>query len=376
MKLKLLAVAVAAVISTPAFAEGEASAKAGSGLKVKTGDVSLKVGGRLMYDIDWFDDEAFNGATDSGSDSELRRARIYVSGELGDWEAKVQGDFKDDGETGLSDAYIQYNGWDSLELVLGKHKEPFGLEEQTSSKDITAIERTMITNALAPGKNYGAALGSFSDEFTWMVGVYDHGEEGNNIATGVTGRMTFAPMVTKNEVFHLGFGFRQTQLEGNEYGDADQRLEIHTANEKVGSGSIIGESLMAYNVEVAYAAGPFHAQAEYFDGEVDGGNFTTDTDITGYYAQVGYILTGESRPYSKGKFKRVKPKGANGAWELFGRLSHYEPGSDEADAYTLGLNYYASNAVRVGVNYVNGDLNEGGTSKDGNAIALRFQYVF
>ena len=173
MKLKLLAVAVAAVISTPAFAESEVKAKAGGGAKFKTDDVSIKVGGRLMYDIDWFDDEAFTGNTGSGSDSELRRARIYVSGEFGNWEAKVQGDFKDDGDTALSDAYIQYNGWDDLELVLGKHKEPFGLEEQTSSKDITAIERTMITNALAPGKNYGASLGSFSDEFTWMVGLYD-----------------------------------------------------------------------------------------------------------------------------------------------------------------------------------------------------------
>lgn len=382
MKLKLLAVAVAAAISTPAFAETEAKAKAGGGMKVNTDDVSIKVGGRLMYDIDWFDDEAFNGNTDSGSDSELRRARIYVSGEFGDWEAKVQGDFKDDGDTALSDAYIQYNGWDDLELMLGKHKEPFGLEEQTSSKDITAIERTMITNALAPGKNYGVSLGSASDAFTWKVGLYDHGEEGDNIATGVTGRVTFAPVLTKSQVFHLGFGYRQSQLEGNEYGDADQRLEIHTANEKVGSGSIMGEKINAYNLEVAYAAGPFHAQGEYFDAEVDGGSWTTDTDIEGYYAQFGYVLTGESRPYSKGKFKRVSPKGNKGAWEVFGRFSHYEPGSDEADAYTLGLNYYASKAVRVGINYVNGDLTEFDSDinnfvdKDGNAIAVRFQYVF
>ena len=75
-------------------------------------------------------------------------------------------------------------------------------------------------------------------------------------------------------------------------------------------------------------------------------------------------------------FKRVTPKGSAGAWEVFGRLSHYAPGNDEADTYTLGLNYYASKAVRIGVNYVNGDMNEGGINKDGNALALRFQYVF
>lgn len=377
MKLKLIAVAVATIISAPAFAEGEASAKAGSGFKVETGDVSLSVGGRLQYDIDMFDGEAFSGTDDSGSDSELRRARIFISGKIAkDWSGKVQGNFKDDGTTNLEDAYIKYTGWESADLTLGKHKEPFGLEENTSSKDITAIERTMIINALAPGKNYGASLGGGSNDFTWKFGIYDHGDEGGNIATGFSGRVTTAPIATKDEVFHLGFGYTQSRLAGNTYGEADQRLEIHTADEKVGSSSIIGESIMAYNLEVAYSTGPFHAQAEYFDGEVDGGNLALDTDIEGYYAQVGYILTGESRPYSKGVFKRVKPKGDAGAWEVFGRYSNYEPGADEAETFTLGLNYYANAAVRVGLNYVMSDMTEGGVDKDGDALAVRFQYVF
>ncbi|MCW9029833.1 MAG: porin [Kangiella sp.] len=378
MKLKLIAVAVATVISAPAFAEGESSAKAGSGFKVETGDVSLSVGGRLQYDIDMFDGEAFSGTDDSGSDSELRRARIFVSGKIAkDWSAKVQANFNDaDSEANLEDAYIKYTGWESADLTLGKHKEPFGLEENTSSKDITAIERTMIINALAPGKNYGASLGNASDDFSWKFGVYDRGDEGGNIATAFTGRVTFAPVVSKDEVFHLGFGYTQSRLAGNTYGEADQRLEIHTADEKVGSGSILGESIMAYNLELAYSTGPFHAQAEYFDGEVDGGSWTADTDIEGYYAQVGYILTGESRPYSKGVFKRVKPKGDAGAWEVFGRFSSYEPGTDEAEAFTVGLNYYASAAVRIGLNYVSADMTEGGIDKDGDALAVRFQYVF
>lgn len=376
MKLKLIAVAVATVISTPAFAEGEASAKAGSGFKVETGDVSLSVGGRLQYDIDMFDGDAFSGADESGSDSELRRARIFVSGKIAkDWSGKVQANFSDDGSANLEDAYIKYTGWDGADLTLGKQKEPFGLEEQISSKDITAIERTMIINALAPGKNYGVSLGGGSNDFTWKFGVYDRGDEGGNIATGFTGRVTAAPIATKDEVFHLGFGYTQSRLAGNVYGEADQRLEIHTAAEKVGSGSIIGESINAYNLEVAYSTGPFHAQAEYFDGEVDGG-LAPDTDLEGYYAQVGYILTGESRPYSKGVFKRVKPKGDAGAWEVFGRFSSYEPGTDEAEAFTIGLNYYANAAVRIGLNYVSGDMTEGGVDKDGDALAVRIQYVF
>lgn len=377
MKLKLLAVAVIAAISTPAFAETKVSAKAGKGIKVKKGDTELSIGGRVMFDVDYFDGDAFSSSNVSGSDTEIRRARLFLKGKFAkDWEAKIQGDFKDSGSTKLADAYVKYKGFDFANVTMGKHKAPFGLEEQTSSKDITAIERTMATNAFAPGRKYGVSVGDASKDMSWAIGLYDFGDDSGQIQTGIVGRLTFAPIAAKNETFHLGIGFNSHNLASNVYKDADQRLEIHTARQKVGSGSIAGQKMTAYNLEIAYASGPFHAQAEYFDGEIDGGGWTADTDLSGYYAQVGYILTGESRPYKKGKFKRVKPKGNAGAWEILGRYSHYAPGNDDATVYTLGLNYYANNAVRLGVNYVMGDLYESATDKDGDAIAFRVQYVF
>ena len=59
MKLKLIAVAVATVISAPAFAETETSGKAGSGFTVKTDDVSFSVFGRVQYDVDMWDGDAY-----------------------------------------------------------------------------------------------------------------------------------------------------------------------------------------------------------------------------------------------------------------------------------------------------------------------------
>ncbi len=379
MKLKLLAVAVAAAISSPVFAEGETNAKASKGFTVNDQDVTFTVGGRLQFDYDWFDGDAFANGDTSGSDSELRRSRIFIKGKVGkDWEGKLQADFKDNGGTKLADAYLKYKGWDSVDVTLGNFNAPFGLEENVSSKDITAIERSMASGAFDPGRDYGVQLSKASKDFTWAIAVQDAGEESGNVATQVTGRLTFAPIVSKDEVFHLGAGIQKRRLAGNNYDGADQRLDVHLADEKVGAGSIAGESLNVYNFEIAYAAGPFHAQAEYFDGEVTevNGSMTGDTDLSGYYATVGYILTGESRPYKNGVFKRVTPKGKDGAWEVFGRWSSYEPGADEAEALTLGLNYYANTAVRIGLNYVMGDLTEGGVDKDGNALSVRFQYVF
>ncbi|NVJ65297.1 MAG: porin [Gammaproteobacteria bacterium] len=372
MKLKLLAVAVAAAITTPAaFAETEVSTKAGSGMTVKTGDTSINIGGRIQLDADWFDGDAYSGSDDSGSDTEVRRARLFAKGKIGkNWEAKIRANFKS-GKTDVDEAWVKFKGWDFADLTIGTHKANFGLEQQTSSKDITAIERTMATNAFAIGNEMGIALGKGNNDYTWGVGVYDLGDEGDHVATGITGRLTFSPINTKEEVLHLGVGFNKQRVEGDEWG-VSERLEVHTADYKFKT-DFATQSVEIFNVEAAYAIGSFHAQAEYFDASTDNG------DASGYYAQLGYILTGESRPYSKGKFKRVKPKGKDGAWELMYRYSTLDTTNglvfgDEAKAHTFGVNYYANNAIRVGLNYVTSDVKR--ADLDGDAIAVRVQYVF
>jgi phosphate-selective porin OprO/OprP len=126
--------------------------------------------------------------------------------------------------------------------------------------------------------------------------------------------------------------------------------------------------------------GPFHAQAEYFDAE-DGND-----DVDGYYVQLGWVITGESRPYEDGKFKRVKPANKNGALEL---VLRYEEGDGKysdvglssslvnGEQTTVGLNYYVNDYVRVGLSYMDGEAeNSIGQSFDGDELRARFQFAF
>lgn len=131
----------------------------------------------------------------------------------------------------------------------------------------------------------------------------------------------------------------------------------------------------AVGFEAAAVAGPFHIEAEYVDGEDDA------TDVNAYYVQAGYVLTGESRPYKGGVFKRIAPSGNKGALELVARYengdgnhSDIELGNTNASAYTIGLNYYPHKNVKFGINYTEGKSNL--NSDEGNELRVRAQLTF
>ncbi|MAM59962.1 MAG: ATPase [Maritimibacter sp.] len=326
-----------------------------SGLEVKKADDSagFKLGGRIQWDYDATQTD--DGAVDT-QDFDVRRARLYTAGYYGDWSYKTQFNVAEsDGADGgtVEDLYIRYNGFGSRATVtVGKQKEPFGLEELTSSKDISALERSAMTERYAPGRNAGLQLSGKGRNWTYGVGYFEADGDGpddiNNAA--ITGRATFAPINGNDRVLHVGAGFSSR--------DAD------TSQDETD----------LYNVELAGVVGPFHAQTEYFDS--DEGSVSSD----GYYIQLGWIITGESRPYKGGKFKRVKPASNAGAWEVIAR---YEDGdgkysdvglsSTDGEQTTFGVNYYANNNVRLGISYMDGeDVNNNG----GDELRGRVQYAF
>ena len=88
-----------------------------------------------------------------------------------------------------------------------------------------------------------------------------------------------------------------------------------------------------------------------------------------------------SRPYKDGVFKRIKPMATSGAWELVARyeagdgdFGDVELSETDASAYTVGLNWYATNNARLGVNYTVGDSEV--NSDEGKELRARIQYVF
>jgi len=339
MNIKLIAALLAAsAMASTSVANAEVKVSTNGGLKVESGDYKFEFGGRIMYD---YNKSELNGETDE-DDFDLRRGRVYAKGNIAkNWAFKTQ--FNTNGD-GVEDLYLRYTGWGkAANITIGNQKMPFGLEELTSSKDISVLERSAITERYAVGRAEGVQLHGNMGNSSYGVGVFTDDETDSEV--GFAARYAIAPVKSDNAVLHFGVAYK----------DIDEES--------------------ALGIEAALATGPFHIQAEYVDGE-EGSD-----DLSGYYLQAGYIFTGESRPYKDGIFKRVAPEGKGGAWELVARYedgdgdhSDIELGSADASAYTLGLNWYAHKNVKFGINYTDGEDNL--SDDDGNEFRVRFQLTF
>tara|TARA_R110002049_G_scaffold37043_3_gene117203 strand:- start:505 stop:1836 length:1332 start_codon:yes stop_codon:yes gene_type:complete len=365
------------------------SLKDGS-LKFKSGDKAFEtqIGGRVMADYAFMDDKDLGN---TGNASELRRARLFVKGKaFTDFGYKLQLDFAGDGVE-IKDAYLQYNGWKPASVTLGNHKMPFGLEELTSSKYITFMERSAANEIFSVGRKNGLSVGTNGDNWSLTGAVHmdgiDNENNGQNEDYGYGARVSFAPIAEKTQVVHLGAAFHHQEYEamGGASGKVSGRPEVHTAGKIFSGASITADDYDQYGLEAAAVFGPFSAQAEYFTRDINATATGLDQDLDAWYAYGSYFITGESRSYdaSKGEFGRVKPKsvvgqGGYGAWEVALRYTDIDlednGAGNKGDITTVGLNWYATRNIRLMADYSTADVE--GATDDFNAFQVRGQIDF
>lgn len=418
MKTKLITLAAAGLIASQANAGtvttdgADIIIKTKGGFEAKTadGDYSFKIGGRAMVDFNSYDGVINKAADETGSDLFFRRARLEMKGHIKDWKYGISYNLTGGGS--IDQLKTTYTGFGKLaNITIGEQKENFGLDDTGSSKWIAGVERSFVSDAFDTGNNMGIKLHGANDFLTYSLGVYKESIEDadNSLELATTGRVVIRPIYENGTVLHIGIG--ATQRNGDEDSDFEEggfdgfesRLGVRggedkTANKfkavfatKVGDEIIGGDELNAHNIELAYASGPLQIMAEYFDGEVKAPDLVAgsdDIEVDGYYVQASYFLTGESRKYktSSASFDKVKPSSADGAWEIFARMSELNAdmgsnialtGGEDAQTTTLGVNYYMNSNVKLALNYVNAETDATiGGEDDGDAIVGRLQIAF
>jgi phosphate-selective porin OprO/OprP len=367
------------------------------GIRLGTADgaTKLKIGGRIMHDWTFQsgEDAVLAEVGDLQDGSEFRRLRFEVSGTVHHVMIfKTQYDFAG-GKVAIQDAFVGVEGIPFIgTITVGNQYEPIGLEETTSSKYITFLERNLAT-AFTPARNPGILATNHNAQVTWAAGIFRE-DDATAASKGdgeynATGRIALRPinMDGGRRVVHLGVAGRYGNPPAGKAGFSS-RPEVNLAPNYVSTGDVTGiDDLTMFGVEAAVVAGPFSVQAEYVQANLST-EANTDPSFSGYYGYVTYFLTGENRTYKEeaATFDRVKPKsvfdgkGGIGAWELAARFSEIELNDAEAAVsggelrdITVGLNWYPNPNFRWMANYVRATLDGFGTS---DALAMRFAADF
>lgn len=373
-----LAACASGLIAQPALAD---TATTKGGIKVTSDDGTFQgvFGGRLMLDAAVFD----NDAADNVSGTEFRRLRFETKGKIYDLDYKLTIDFAD-GDLVTKDAYLQMPLLGG-KVTIGQFFQYFSMETLTSSRYITMMERSFVT-AFAPERKVGVGYWGGYGPVNFGVSAYnvyeDEDDDGGNGTTegmGSSARVIFAPKLGEMTQLHFGAA---AVVEGGIQGRS--RVRVRPAGHLSDASRVAivdintGERSEStrYGLEFASIAGPLSVQAEYVGGSYE--TETVEQDIAAFYATASYFLTGESRPYSasSGKFGRVKPRKAHGAYEIAARYDYVENDTSEfeVEALTLGLNWYMNPQVRFMLNYIAADVAEG--SDEPNAVTARMQFDF
>ena len=378
-----------------------------------------RVTGFFQLDAGFFSQDAANRATlgDIQDGLGFRRARLAAVGEVEDRVGyHLEFDFAQ-AQPRFVDVWMQFDETPMGNLRIGRYRQPFGMAEQTSIREIGFLERPM-TFALAPFRQTGVMLfdTALDESIAWFVSGYRYLSDnyGNVYADGggygMAARLTTVLLQDDSgHLIHLGvdYSYNDPGLDSVKYFSSNEIfvgqnpllgaaglpvLPLTSVPAFVNTGAMPTRRTSLFDVEGAVALGRLTLQSEARWARVDMPGGVTNT-FPGAYVQVRYVLTGEEIPYHRknGVFARVEPLevanpacGGWGAWEIAARLSYLDlngtalpgPGRHLTDV-TLGINWYINAHTKFQCSWIHADLADpalGDSTAD--TLAVRGQIGF
>ena len=398
----MLAAAIAIALGAAQAAHAAPEVKTKGGFEIKDGDFSFKLGGRVMIDYSLPSEDL----TPMGSNLFVRRARLELSGTVGkDWQYAAEYDFAENA-VATKDLFVTYTGWEGQDVLIGQFKQPWSLEELSSSKQTAFLERSLMNSVWTTahrvglgwrhhGENHSLTAAAYGKE----IGATQTGNEDEPISYGF--RFAWAPLRSEDSLVHLGIAFADEEVETGAGIRLRARPEARVSNGNVrliDTGNIAdatGQSKTG--LEAAWMKGGFSVQGEYQMVAVDSVT-ERDPEFSGYYVEARWFPGGEVRPYSMrtGAFSGIKPLSIEGAWELRARLSsvdledgcvsavvaapcvgaNAEAGTE--DNASVGVTYYPNANIRWMLEYIQADVTSANPAQEESPtfVQARFQIAW
>lgn len=351
----------------------------------------------------------------------FRRARLAAVGNVSERGSYMLEFDLAQGQARFVDVWGQIKGTPLGNVRIGRFRQPFGMSELTSIRELPLMERP-TTVALSPFRQSGIMFSdtALDERATWAMSGFRTLSDnfgnvyGDNGGLGTAERLTYLLRdCGDSNLIHLGVGHSyinpardQLQLASQDEVTVGQQPNLGPGGLSVfpivfvppfvQSGVFNIDHANLFNLAGAWSWGHTLVQAENRWARINLPTGETPTAQAGYVT-LRHMLTGEVIPYDRnsGVFGRVKPNcpldiaaGNWGAWEtvaqistinlnpLFGLPSVTGP-TGRLDSYSLGLNWYWWTNAKSQFEWVNGSLNHPGVGDSvTNTFAGRVQFDF
>ena len=335
---------------------------------------SFKPRGRIQFDAGFVgnpDDKIIT--RNLGFNARARRIRLGVEGTIpGGFGYKAEMDFANS-SVGFGDVIITYAPLGKpFNFSIGNHETLNGLEQISSSRFLSFVERAAFDDAFVNTRRIGLSAGyaNKANTFRFNAGIFAaHSIDSSLDNDGWIGaaRATYSPLMGANQL-HFGANYQHRNFQSNNGAtvngqssgepSANQRVRYRarpfsqlTDQRFVNTDFFAAKSDDIFGLEFAGIFKSFHVAAEgqytVANAYGRGDTLTAGTDpldlfssssvfvptgnpsFWGGYAELGYYFTGETRGYKNGAWDRTKvlkpfSKGGWGALQLNGRVDYLD----------------------------------------------------
>ncbi len=401
----------------------------GFAFKSPKGDYEFKFRGLVQTDERYFLDDKTPRFNDTVTLRRVEPTFELTLGKIG--FIRIQPQFNGD-TASTSDVYAEARLTPALYVRAGKFKEPVVLENLQATSNIEFIERSLV-NEIGPNRDLGLQIGGelLGGTLNYALGYFNGAPDGrDSIANDVdnrkeVGARLFAePFKNAPGLFQgLGFGVGSSfgrKLEASTAGDATNQANFLPRYRSPGQNTVFNYRALRAAAGTTTASTGVYANGDltrispqaywYYNsfgllGEyiVSSQELSIDANADklknkAFQVYATYVLTGEDATYRGVKVRNAFKVGEPG-WGAFEIAARYNELKIDQDAfpvyadpsrsiaketsYTLGLNWYLNNNLRLVVNYIDTQYDGGaGTSaavadrEDEKAVFGRFQIAF
>jgi len=331
----------------------------------------------------------------------MRRVRMAAKAQIDkDWYGEVDLNFAN-GVFELEDAYVLYTGLKGFEFKAGNFKEDFSMDQTTTSRYSTFMERPMVVQTFAPSRHIGLQVNWLAASWlrasagvSWQLidnadtrfNVEEFNKQGKGMDANYTGKIVWMPWGSElYKGLHIGYnasyrGARKTDDDrdgADAIGRGYQGNYFSTRN-ATAINRIKFLSIEYYGVkhdilqgfELAGYKDGFRFQGEYIMNhsimDEDYARPTTNMETKffhGFYVQGSYLLFGGKQRYDVTQSEFTQPSRGRtwGDIELMFRYDFMNLNSEKLRAgselmggsgenYALGVVFHVNNNVKMMLN--------------------------